>query len=343
MEIEPGMHGRRTQKRVHTDAEARLQIELAVDRLAHGNGAQRAGEPRDLRARDLDAMKLALEAHGVLGHLRGDEWTAHRDGDLAGRGLAGVEAEFDQHAAHAPRLRIVIVRDRVDHCRLTLFEAIERGLQAGDDAADAAGAFGENTGARIDRGAIEREDEGSLVMRWFERDCPRLAGPSPARRRPDRAGHIAEAVERAGARLQRRLPAQNLVELLLVLLLVEQLAARKAVDPGAQLGDAILVGESHLRLARDQPGEYVFAEGEIGGSAYAPPRHDHQRADHDPKGDRPEAQLASGMDEAPARPPRRCGALRPAGMIAMVVLCRRPSRHSRFPAGSVRQPALRAR
>jgi hypothetical protein len=30
-------------------------------------------------------------------------------------------------------------------------------------------------------------------------------------------------------------------------------------------------------------------------------------------------------------------------MIAMVVLCRRPSRHSRFPAGSVRQPMLRAR
>src|SRR6516165_7770096 len=96
-------------------------------------------------------------------------------------------------------------------------------------------------------------------------------------------------------------------------------------------------------LARDQPGEHVLAEGKIGGSAYAPHRHDHQRADHDPKGDRSDAQLASGMDEPPARPPRRCGALRPAGMIAMVVLCRRPSRHSRFPAGSVRQPTLRAR
>src|SRR5215475_11918846 len=207
VEIEPGMHGRRTQKRVHTDAEARMQLELAVDRLAHGNGAQRAGEPRDLRARDLNAMKLALEAHGVLGHLRGDEWTAHRDGDLAGRGLAGLEAEFDQHAAHAPRLRIVIVRDRVDHCRLALFEAIERGLQAGDDAADAAGAFGENAAARIDCGAIEREDEGALVVRWLGRDRPRLAGPSPARRRLDRTGHVAETVERAGTRLQRRLPA----------------------------------------------------------------------------------------------------------------------------------------
>src|SRR5262249_56983608 len=114
MEIEPGMQGRRAQEWVDAYAEARLQIELAVDRLAHGNGAERAREPGDLRARDLDAMNLALEAHGVLGHLRGDERTAHRAGTVAGRGLAGLEAEFDQHAAHAPRLRIVIVRDRVE-------------------------------------------------------------------------------------------------------------------------------------------------------------------------------------------------------------------------------------
>src|SRR5262245_50331608 len=343
MEIEPGMHGRLAQEWVDADAEARLQIDLAVDRLAHGNAAERAREPGDLCARDLDAMKLALEAHGVLGHLRGDERTAHRAGTVAGRGLAGLEAEFDQHAAHAPRLRIVIVRDRVDHRPLALFEAIKRGLQADDDAADAAGAFGEKAGARIARGAVEWEEEGALVVGWLGRDRPRLADQSTARRRLDRTGHVAEAVERAGARLQRRLPAQNLVELLLVLLLVEQLAARKAVDSGAQLGDAILVGESHLRLARDQPGEHVFAEGEIGGGADGPSCHDHQRADHDPKGDRPDAQLASGMDEAQSRPPRRCRALRPAGMIAMVVLCRRPSRHSRFPAGSVRQPTLRAR
>src|SRR5262249_35858161 len=157
------------------------------------------------------------------------------------------------------------VRDRVDHCRLALFEAIERSLQAGGDATDAARAFGENAAARIDRGAIERGDEGALVMGWVERDRPRRAGPAAPRRPADRAGRVAQTVEGARSRLQRRLPAQNLVELLLVLLLVEQLAARKAVDLGAQFGDAILVAELHLRLARDQPGEHVFAEGEIGG------------------------------------------------------------------------------
>src|SRR5262249_61500412 len=78
MEIEPGMHGRPAQEWVDADAEARLRIELAVNRLAHGNGAERAREPSDLRTRDLDAMKLPFEAHGVLGHLRGDERTAHR-------------------------------------------------------------------------------------------------------------------------------------------------------------------------------------------------------------------------------------------------------------------------
>src|SRR5262249_23928562 len=283
MEIEPGVQGRRAQEWSDADAEAGLQIELAVDRLAHGNGAESAREPGDLRACDLDAMKLALEAHGILGHLRGNERTANRAGTVAGRGLGDVEAEFDQHAAHTPRLRIVIVRDRVDHCRLALFEAIERSLQAGDNAADAARAFGENAGARIDRGAIERDDEGALVMGWFERGRPRLAGPAAARRRPDRTGRVAEAVKGARSRLQRRLPPQNLVQLLLVLLLFERLASRKAVDLGAQCGYAILVAELHLRLARDQPGEHVFAEGEIGGGGDGPHRHDHQRADHDPE------------------------------------------------------------
>src|SRR5262249_59715317 len=99
------------------------------------------------------------------------------------------------------------------------FEAIERSLQAGDDAADAARAFGENAGAKIDRGAIERDDEGALVMGWFERDRPRLAGPAAARRRSDRTGRVAEAIEGARSRLQRRLPAQNLVGLLLALFL----------------------------------------------------------------------------------------------------------------------------
>ena len=65
------------------------------------------------------------------------------------------------------------------------------------------------------------------------------------------------------------LPAQDLVELLLELLLVEQLAARHAVDLGAQLGDAVLVAELHLGLARDQPGQHVVAEGEIGGGGDA--------------------------------------------------------------------------
>src|SRR5262249_43149806 len=192
-----------------------------------------------------------------------------------------------------------------------------RGLQAGDDAADAASAFGENAGARIARGAIERNDEGSLVVGWFERDRSRLAGPTAACRRPDCARHVAGAVKRTGPRLPRGLPAKSLVDLLLVLLRVEQRAARKAVALGGQLGDAILVAELHPRRARDQPGEPVFAESKIGGRADGPPRHDHQRAHHGPEGDRADAYLAAGMDEAQARPPR---VMRPVGMIAAMVL-----------------------
>ena len=59
----------------------------------------------------------------------------------------------------------------------------------------------------------------------------------------------------------------ELLELLLELLLVEQLPAGDAIDLRAQLGDAVLVGELLLGLARDQPVEHVVAEGEIGRGA----------------------------------------------------------------------------
>ena len=72
----------------------------------------------------------------------------------------------------------------------------------------------------------------------------------------DRAGRrrIGHAGERRGARFQRRLPAQDLLELLLELLLVEQLAAGDAVDLRAQFRDAVLVGELLLLLAARSAG-----------------------------------------------------------------------------------------
>ena len=137
--------------------------------------------------------------------------------------------------------------------------------------------------------------------------------------------------------------------LLLELLLVEQLAARHAVDLRAQLGDAILVGELHFGLARDQPGQHVVAEREIGRGDDGPARHDHQRADHDPEGDRAEADLAAGMGQRVAGARRRDGGgLRP-GSGGMPILnagiwLRRNLAvgHRRFPAGDggPKTPAL---
>ena len=78
----------------------------------------------------------------------------------------------------------------------------------------------------------------------------------------------------------------------------------------AQIGDAILVGELHLRLARDQARQHVVAEGEIGGGRGRPAGHDDQGADDDPERDRPEADLAAGMAERPAGVRPRCGRAR---------------------------------
>ena len=164
----------------------------------------------------------------------------------AGRALPTPSS--DSTPLHAPRLRVVGVGERIDRRRLVALDPIERGLQARDGAGDAASAGDELARARIGRRAAAGQQEGALVLDQgaFERSRARLARRAIARGMPDRAGDVAQAAERARARFQRRLPAENLVELLLVLLLVQQLAARNAVDPGAQLGDAILVAELHV-------------------------------------------------------------------------------------------------
>jgi hypothetical protein len=77
--------------------------------------------------------------------------------------------------------------------------------------------------------------------------------------------------------------------------------AGETIDLRAQLGDAVFVAELHLRLAADQPGQHVVAEGEIGRRSDAPGRHDDQRADHDPEGDRADAHLPAGMHQGVVR------------------------------------------
>ncbi len=116
-------------------------------------------------------------------------------------------------------------------------------------------------------------------------------------RGPDRAGAQHIAGQRIGALLERRLALQQFLQLLLELLLVEQLPAGDAVDLRAHLGDAVLIGELHLRLAADQAGEHVVAEGEIGAGRDRPDRHHDQRPDHDPERDRADADLTAAMLE----------------------------------------------
>jgi len=120
------------------------ELDVAVDRLSHGKGAERARDPSNLRARGLDAIELRLEARRLLGHMRRHEWPA----DCAvTTGFAEIEPELGQDAAYAPRLRIVILGHRADHRRLALFEAVEGSKQALDRAANTACALGKNAGA----------------------------------------------------------------------------------------------------------------------------------------------------------------------------------------------------
>ena len=85
------------------------------------------------------------------------------------------------------------------------------------------------------------------------------------------------------------------IEFLLELFLIEQLAAGGAIDLSAQFGDAVLIAELLLRLARDQRAQHVVAKGEVGRRRDRPAGHDHDGADRDPECDRPEPHLAPGM------------------------------------------------
>ncbi len=108
-------------------------------------------------------------------------------------------------------------------------------------------------------------------------------------------------VKAAACDFERRLAAQQILELLLKLLLVEKLAAGGAIDPGAQFGDAVLVGVLLVGLTRHQAPEEIVAEGEIGRGRHRPPRHDDDAADGDPERDRPKPDLPSGMGDRIAR------------------------------------------
>ncbi len=297
VEIEPRMHRRRAGEGIGAHAEGRGHLELAVDRLAQRHRDQRAGQPVELHPRDADAMELVLEAVGASWQPRRNE----RPADAVG--LAHFDAQLVEHAADAARPRVVGLLKRIGGHRLALLDAIERGLDAGDHSADPAGIADRRAGARIERRvALGRNQEYALVTegRWLERRSPRFAA-APAR--ADGAGHIAAAtVEHACPRFQCGLAADDLLELLLVLLLIEELAARNPVDLRTQFSDTILVAELHVGLPGDEPGEHVLAEGEIGCGADAPDRHYHQGADHHPEGDRSEPQLAPGMAQRIARP-----------------------------------------
>ena len=69
--------------------------------------------------------------------------------------LAGIDAEIGEHAADAPRLGVVALLHRLERDRLARLDAVERGLQAGERAVDAALASARRCGRRSARVAVD--------------------------------------------------------------------------------------------------------------------------------------------------------------------------------------------
>src|ERR1700746_111394 len=114
---------------------------------------------------------------------------------------------------------------------------------------------------------------------------------------PDRAGgcRIRTAAECGCPRLEQGLAAHQVVEFLFELLLIKQLTTGRAVDLGAQLRDAILIGKLLFRFAGDQRAQHVVAKCKIGCRRNRPDRHDDHGADGNPERDRSEPDLSAGM------------------------------------------------
>ena len=195
---------------------------------------------------------------------------------------------------------------------LAALDLVERALQADQNIVDAlilgelvrscgTETIGARNSSRASRSGGATKITVSLIGEGFGvPDCAGSVACRASRRRPDRSGDVGHRAERGGAGFQRGLAAHDLVELLVELFLVEQLAAGGAVDLGAQLGDAVFIGVLHLGLARDQPGQDIVAEGEIGRGRGRPHAEHGHGADHDPEHDRTEPHLLAGMDEGVA-------------------------------------------
>src|SRR5262249_58193985 len=100
------------------------------------------------------------------------EWSAGRRGRLDGGDLGDVDPEVGEHAAHAACLGVVAFLDRLERLDLTALDAVERVLESGQHAVEAAArrvrrgprdrcVWGD---ARLEpRLAIGRRDEDDLV------------------------------------------------------------------------------------------------------------------------------------------------------------------------------------
>src|SRR5215510_2038072 len=108
-------------------------------------------------------------------------------------------------------------------------------------------------------------------------------------------GRIGNVADRSGALLKDRLPPHHLVELLLKLFLVKELPAGHAVNTGAHLGKAVLVGVLHRSLARRHVGKHVVLKREIGGGHHRPARHNNERTHHRPESHRAETDLTASV------------------------------------------------
>jgi hypothetical protein len=147
-----------------------------------------------------------------------------------------------------------------------------------------------------DDGVLSRDCRSAIADRRRLGPAEQLLGQRP-RSGFDRAGHcgFGQGAEGRRSGIERGLAPDDLFELLIELFLIEQLPACRAIDAGAQFGDAILVGILHFRLPRDQARQDIVTKGKIGCRCRRPRAEQRHRTDNDPEHLGSEPHLLAGV------------------------------------------------
>src|SRR3954451_24888966 len=124
-EVETGMHRRAAEEWIAADSESAGEFDLADHRLSIGHEGEGPIKSVNLRAGDVNSIKLAFERPGVRRKLQRNEGPAHAGARCRRLQLGHVQSKIAKDPAHTPYPRFHAVFDGVQARHLTALDLVE--------------------------------------------------------------------------------------------------------------------------------------------------------------------------------------------------------------------------